>query len=69
MFNSALIYELGVLKYDAIPLLDEVPENTPEYNDAQRLMRILSYFKPIGIREIPPTSILREFLSGSSFRY
>ena len=69
MFNSALIYELGVLKYDAIPLLDEVPENAPEYNEAQRLIRILSYFKPIGIREIPPTSILREFLSGSSFRY
>ena len=69
MFNSALIYELGVLKYDAIPLLDEVPENTPEYNEAQRLIRILSYFKPIGIREIPPTSLLREFLSGSSFRY
>ncbi|MCL2511202.1 MAG: nucleoside kinase, partial [Bacteroidales bacterium] len=43
MFNSALIYELGVLKYDAIPLLDEVPENTPEYNEAQRLIRILSY--------------------------
>jgi uridine kinase len=69
MFNSALIYELGVLKYDAIPLLDEVPENTPEYNEAQRLIRILSYFKTIGLREIPPTSILREFLSGSSFRY
>jgi uridine kinase len=69
MFNSALIYELGVLKYDAIPLLDEVPENTPEYNEARRLTRILSYFKSIGIREIPPTSILREFLSGSSFRY
>jgi len=69
MFNSALIYELGVLKYDAIPLLEEVPENTSQYNEAQRLMRILSYFKPIGLREIPPTSILREFLSGSSFRY
>ena len=69
MFNSALIYELGVLKYDAIPLLDEVPENVPEYNEARRLMGILSYFKPIGIKEIPPTSILREFLSGSSFRY
>ncbi|MDR0364966.1 MAG: nucleoside kinase [Bacteroidales bacterium] len=69
MFNSALIYELGVLKYDAVPLLNEVPENEPAYNDAQRLLRILSYFKPIGIREIPPTSILREFLTGSSFRY
>jgi len=69
MFNSALIYELGVLKYDAIPLLEEVPENTSQYNEAQRLMRILSYFKPIGMREIPPTSLLREFLSGSSFRY
>jgi uridine kinase len=69
MFNSALIYELGVLKYDAIPLLDEVPENVPEYNEARRLIRILSYFKPIGIKEIPPTSLLREFLLGSSFRY
>jgi uridine kinase len=69
MFNSALIYELGVLKHDAVPLLDEVPENVPEYNEAQRLKRILSYFKSIEIREIPPTSILREFLSGSSFRY
>jgi uridine kinase len=69
MFNSALIYELGILKDDAIPLLEEVPENKPEYNEARRLMGILSYFKPIGIKEIPPTSILREFLSGSSFRY
>lgn len=69
MFNSALIYELGVLKYEAVPLLNEVPENEPAYNEAQRLLRILSYFKPIGIKEIPPTSILREFLSGSSFRY
>lgn len=69
MFNSALIYELGVLKHDAVPLLNEVPENVPEYNDAYRLLRTLSYFKPIDIKEVPPTSILREFLTGSSFEY
>ena len=71
MFNSALIYELGVLKPYAEPLLKEIPQKAPEYSEAQRLLKFLSYFKPIIKREkdIPPTSILREFLSGSTFNY
>lgn len=69
MFNSALLYELAVLKTYAEPLLKTIPENETEYAEALRLMKFLSYFQPVSAREIPPTSILREFLGGSSFIY
>lgn len=69
MFNSALLYELGVLKTFAEPIIKVVPENMPEYAEAVRLLKFISYFLPISEREIPPTSILREFLGGSSFVY
>ncbi len=69
MFNSALLCELGILKYYADPLLREVPENRPEYAEAVRLLKFLSYFKNIPEKDIPPTSILREFFGGSSFIY
>ncbi len=69
MFNSALIYELGVLKTFAEPIIKAVPENQPEYAEAVRLLKFFSYFKHISEREIPPTSIVREFLGGSSFVY
>jgi uridine kinase len=69
MFNSALLYELAVLKPYAEPILLEVQPNQPEYSEANRLLKFFSYFKPIEPREIPPTSILREFLGGSSFNY
>ncbi len=70
MFNSALLYELFVLKKYAEPLLKKVPENVYEFSEAKRLLKFLSYFVDIDIDdEIPPTSILREFLSGSSFHY
>jgi len=69
MFNSALIYELGVFKTFAEPIIKGVPENQPEYAEAVRLLKFFSYFKHISEREIPPTSIIREFLGGSSFVY
>ncbi|WP_462317229.1 uridine kinase family protein [Marinilabilia sp.] len=69
MFNSALLYELAVLKPYAEPILLEVQPNQKEYSEANRLMKFFSYFKPMQHREIPPTSILREFLGGSSFSY
>ena len=69
MFNSATIYELGVLKKYAEPLLQSVQEDQLEYGEATRLLEFLSYFKPINDFEIPPTSIIREFLGGSSFMY
>lgn len=69
MFNSALLCELGVLKLYAEPILSEVPENEPEYSEAVRLLKFLSYFHRISEKEIPPTSILREFFGGSSFIY
>jgi uridine kinase len=69
MFNSALLYELAVLKPFAEPILLEVQPNQPEYAEATRLLKFFSYFKPISPREIPPTSILREFMGGSSFSY
>lgn len=69
IFNSALLYELGVLKRYAEPLLLGVPECVPEYSEAVRLLEFLSYVKPIGDKIIPPTSIMREFLGGSSFDY
>ena len=69
MFNSALPYELGVIKVYAEPILQNVTETVPEYAEAQRLIKFLSYFKEFPDNEIPPTSILREFLTGSSFHY
>ena len=69
MFNSALLYELGVIKKHAEPLLRQIWINKPEYAEAQRLLKFLSYFKDIPEKEIPPTSILREFLGESSFKY
>ena len=69
MFNSALIYELAVLKKYAEPLLNAVTESQPEFSESIRLLKFLSYFKPIDDLEIPPTSVIREFLGGSSFIY
>ena len=69
MFNSATLYELAVLKKYAEPILKQVAENQPEYVEAIRLLRFLSWFKQIDDAEIPPTSLLREFLGGSSFSY
>lgn len=69
MFNSALPYELGVIKKYAEPVLRGVSERAPEYAEAQRLIKFLSYFREFPDDEIPPTSILREFLTGSSFHY
>ena len=69
MFNSALLFELAVLKRHAEPMLAEVPKYCDEYGEAHRLLTFLSYFESIPEREIPPTSFLREFVGGSSFRY
>ncbi len=69
MFNSALIYELAVLKKYAEPLLKSVPEYMPEYSESNRLLKFMSYFLPADDQEIPPTSVIREFLGGSSFSY
>ncbi len=69
MFNTALLFELGVLKPLAERILREVPPITPEYTESLRLLKFLSYITPIPEKEIPPTSILREFLDGSSFDY
>ena len=69
MFNSAMLFELGVIKEQAEPLLEQVPENCPEYSEAYRLRKFLSYIRPIPNKDIPPTSLMREFLGGSSFHY
>ena len=68
MFNSAMLFELAVIKQQAEPLLEQVPENCPEYSEAYRLLKFLKYIKPIPNTDIPPTSLLREFLGGSSFK-
>ena len=69
MFNSAMLFEIGVIKQQAEPLLEQVPENCPEHSEAYRLLKFLKYFKPMPYDDIPPTSLLREFLGGSSFVY
>lgn len=69
MFNTAMLFELAVIKQQAEPLLDLVPENCPEYAEAYRLRTFLDYIQPIPNRALPPTSLLREFLGGSSFKY
>ena len=69
IFNSAMLFELAVIKSQAEPLLENVPENCEEYAEAYRLRKFLRYIKPIPEDQIPPTSLLREFLGGSSFEY
>ena len=69
MFNTAMLYELAVIQEQAAPLLEQVPENCVEYSEAYRLRKFLSYITPIPSRALPPTSLVREFLGGSSFRY
>lgn len=69
MFNTAMLFEQAVIKQQAEPLLDLVPENCPEYAEAYRLRTFLDYIQPIPNRALPPTSLLREFLGGSSFKY
>ncbi|MBR1933863.1 MAG: nucleoside kinase [Prevotella sp.] len=69
MFNTAMLFELAVIKQQAEPLLDQVPENCVEYAEAYRLKKFLKYIRPIPQDQIPPTSLLREFLGGSSFEY
>lgn len=69
MFNTAMLFELAVIKLQAEPILEQVPENCEEYATAYRLKKFLKYIKPIPARQVPPTSLLREFLGGSSFKY
>ena len=69
MMNTALLFELAALREQALPLLEQVPENAPEYSEAYRLRKFLQYFKPIPTHGLPPNSLLREFLGGSSFQY
>ena len=69
MFNTAMIYELAVIKTQAVPALEQVPENCEEYAEAYRLRKFLKYFQPLSYDILPPTSLLREFLGGSSFNY
>ena len=69
MFNSSLLFELSVMRNYALPILQQVPINTPEYAEADRLIKFLNYFEPLDEKDIPSTSLLREFLGGSSFHY
>lgn len=69
MFNSALLFELSVLKNHVEPILNQVPQCSSAYSEAYRLRKFLQYFLPVQDRELPPTSLLREFLGGSSFKY
>ena len=69
MFNTAMLFELGVIKSQAVPLLELVPEDCEEYSEAYRLLKFLKYIRPIPNIQVPPTSLLREFLGGSSFKY
>lgn len=69
MFNTAMLFELAILKTQAEPLLEQVPENCDEYSEAYRLRKFLRYFAPMPFGQLPPTSLLREFLGGSSFKY
>ena len=69
MFNSSLFYELAVLKTHAEPILRVVPQNIKEYSEARRLLHLLEYVVPLQDKELPPTSVVREFLGGSSFKY
>ena len=69
MVNSALLYELAVLRNYVMPILEEVPVDAPEYEEALRLRGLVGFFEPIEDKQIPPMSLLREFLGGSSFKY
>ena len=69
MFNTAMLYEVAVLKAQAEAVLEQVPEKCDEYAEAYRLRKFLSYFASLPFRSLPPTSLLREFLGGSSFKY
>ncbi len=69
MFNSALNIEFAVLRNNAEVILSTVPKNCPEYTEAHRLQKFIHYFLPVSDKEIPPTSIMREFVGGSSFKY
>ena len=69
MFNTAMLYEVAVLKAQAEAVLDQVTENCNEYADAYRLRKFLGYFASLPFRSLPPTSLLREVLGGSSFKY
>ena len=68
-FNSALLYELGVIRDQVMPILEQVPERAIEYAEASRLRKFLAYFRGIPGDQVPPTSLLREFAGGSSFKY
>ncbi len=69
MVNTALLFELAALRPQALPILEQVPETAPEYSEAYRLRKFLYYLNPITIEGLPPTSLLREFLGGSTFKY
>lgn len=69
MFNSSMIFEFSALRPHAESVLSSVPRHCPEYAEAYRLLRFIRYFTPISDKDIPPTSLLREFLGGSSFKY
>ena len=69
MFNSSLLFELSAMKSHALPILQQVPSNTPEYAEASRLIKFLEYFEPLDEKDIPSMSLLREFLGGSTFHY
>ncbi len=69
MFNTALIYELAALRAQALPLLEMVPESAEEYSEAYRLRKFISYFTPMPLDAVPPTSLLREFMGSSTFNY
>lgn len=69
MFNTAMLFELAVIKPQAEEVLEQVPENCEEYAEAYRLRKFLKYFSPLPFSALPPTSLLREFLGGSSFKY
>ncbi len=68
-FNSALLYELNVIREQVMPILEQVDEREPEYSEASRLRKFLRYFLPVPARQVPPTSLIREFAGGSSFKY
>ena len=68
-FNSALLYEIGVIRDQVAPILEQVPERAVEYAEATRLRKFLAYFRGIPGDQVPPTSLLREFAGGSSFKY
>ena len=68
-FNSALLYEIGVMRDQVLPILEQVPERAVEYAEASRLRKFLAYFRSVPGDQVPPTSLLREFAGGSSFKY